>query len=188
MRHDELPSGADCDRTVKMTCQEDCDNDGVPNCDDDDDDGDASQTNAMLIPAVQPGQTATRTVLLMNAKPTATLMVSLMPAMRMMTTMTPIPDECDADSCGELFGDCDGNGVADFCEPDCDGDNVIDACDEDDDNDGIPDNCDADSCGQTFTDCDNNGVADFCQTDCDNDGAIDACDDDDEQRRCGRWV
>ncbi len=83
--------------------------------------------------------------------------------------------ECEADggvyagdltACGDP-GDCDANGVVDYCDLlvdpslDCNDNNVIDSCD---------------IAGATSDDCDANGTPDECDTDCNANGIVDACD------------
>ena len=90
-----------------------------------------------------------------------------------------IPDFCDIRDHPEL--DCDGNGKIDTCEwVDCNNNGRLDACDissgysQDCNSNGIPDECEAD--------CDHNGIPDSCdlathpELDCNGNGVIDWCD------------
>ncbi|MCK6448347.1 MAG: right-handed parallel beta-helix repeat-containing protein [Planctomycetes bacterium] len=76
-----------------------------------------------------------------------------------------LPDFCDVAS--GTSQDCDGNGVPDECDlaanllPDCNGNGVADACDI--------------SSG-TSSDCNADGVPDECSLDCNQNGIADACD------------
>jgi hypothetical protein len=99
-----------------------------------------------------------------------------------------IPDDCEVDSDGDGIpddcdDDCDNDGTPDDQEPDCDDDGIPDDCEVDSDGDGIPDDCD-DDCDNDGTpddqepDCDNDGIPDDCEPDSDGDGIPDDCDDD----------
>ncbi|MHC5114267.1 MAG: hypothetical protein ACYTGP_07555 [Planctomycetota bacterium] len=83
------------------------------------------------------------------------------------------------------FADCDGNGIADFCDPDCDGDMISDACELvagsafDCNGNMLPDDCDI--AEGTAQDCNVNGVPDTCDIasaaslDVNGDGIPDEC-------------
>lgn len=86
-----------------------------------------------------------------------------------------------------LFGgDCNGNGIDDYCEiqsgqtADCNQNSIPDDCESDMDSDGEIDECD--NCpsipnpGQE--DCNSDGIGNACEPDCDSDGTPDGCDTD----------